>query len=130
MQGAIKASGLMLVVALIVMVLMDVQAVTIGKLELFSNVRLTQRSIMESSLNVGDLIVNNELSMNEVYVNQTWFSHFERLRNSSVSYQLGQLHTLNMPPAIGVFIKSHIRTKLLKGDFEDVFSSVILVERS
>lgn len=130
MNGVIKMTGFCIIISLFILLFLDIQSLTMGKEDLFNNTRLTQWSLIESSINIGDLIVNQEVSINETYVQATWVTHFNQQKHTNHEIQLLTLKTNELLGAIAVKIKTNYQLNLLQEIKESTFSSVILVERN
>ena len=128
MQGVIKMVGVCIIFSLLLVGVFDIQKHSISKIELFNKVRTTQLSIMEDSINIGDLIVENSVTLNEEYAKGKWFSYFNESRNIESSLMLNRILTNESLPAIAVKVNSVDNYQILKDLKQHDFSSVIIAE--
>ena len=95
----------------------------ISKDELFNAIRTTQLSTIKESINIGDLIVNNKISLNDSKANTLWNSNFKSNVSTNNSFNIDFLKINSNYPYIAVNVISH--TKNLKENY----SNVVIVDR-
>lgn len=123
MSGSVKMYGIMIYSAIIISFTLLFYTQLISKDELFNAIRTTQLSTIKESINIGDLIVNNKISLNDSKANTLWNSNFKSNVSTNNSFNIDFLKINSNYPYIAVNVISH--TKNLKENY----SNVVIVDR-
>ena len=121
MDGPLKIYGLIIFSILILIMSLFVNNMIITKDEMFNVTRTNQIQIVKEAINIGDLIVNNKLSINESYIEQNWFKHFENNIDTKNNYEIELLNVSSYPPLVAIKIKP-------KNSNVESYSNVIILE--
>ena len=123
MSGSVKMYGIMIYSSIIISFTLLFYTQLISKDELFNAIRTTQLSTIKESINIGDLIVNNKISLNDSKANTLWNSNFKSNVSTNNSFNIDFLKINSNYPYIAVNVISH--TKNLKENY----SNVVIVDR-
>ena len=128
MSSGIKIYGILVFFVVLVIAIMDFQRTNINDDDIFNATRNTQLSIIEESIEWGELIVNNQLSIDQEYAAIRWRELIKDNISSKIDYQIDFLHTVNAPPLIAVKL-SYISDNQIVDSVSDTYSNVVVLER-
>ena len=128
MSSGIKIYGILVFFVVLVIAIMDFQRTNINDDDIFNATRNTQLSIIEESIEWGELIVNNQLSIDQEYAAIRWRELIKNNISSKIDYQIDFLHTVNAPPLIAVKL-SYISDNQIVDSVSDTYSNVVVLER-
>ena len=123
MSGSIKMYGIMIYSAIIISFTLLFYTQLISKDELFNAIRTTQLSTIKESINIGDLIVNNKISLNDSKANTLWNSNFKSNVSTNNSFNIDFLKINSNYPYIAVNVTSH------SNNLKENYSNVVIVDR-
>lgn len=126
MKGATNIYGILILFVTVVILFLLYDYTIIGKDEVFEAVRTTQLSTIEEAVNIGDLIVNNKLSLNEDVVVSKWTTYFKGNSNTQIDYDINFIDISKTPPGIATNVKGEINAYNEKIEFE--YSNVVIIE--
>ena len=123
MSGSVKMYGIMIYSAIIISFTLLFYTQLISKDELFNAIRTTQLSTIKESINIGDLIVNNKISLNDSKANTLWNSNFKSNVSTNNSFNIDFLKINSNYPYIAVNVTSH------SNNLKENYSNVVIVDR-
>ncbi len=127
MKGSVKIFGVLILGTILIAFALFYNNIIIGKDEVFNAVRQTQMSIIKDGVNLGDLIVHDKLSLNEEYIQDNWFKHFQKNISTSNLHKLEYMKTNHSPPGIAVNISGESTHQDNKVKFD--YSNVVILEK-
>ena len=125
MKGGIKIYGLLVLFVSVISIILIYSIVFIGKDEIFNSVRHTQYNTIEEAINIGDLIVNNNISIDEDRTKDLWIKNFNDNITTSVKHDRDFVSINESPAAIAVNVKG----EYLKENTNFNYSNVIILDR-
>ena len=125
MKGGIKIYGLLVLFVSVISIILIYSIVFIGKDEIFNSVRHTQYNTIEEAINIGDLIVNNNISIDEDRTKDLWIKNFNDNITTSVKHDIDFVSINESPAAIAVNVKG----EYLKENTNFNYSNVIILDR-
>lgn len=123
MVGSIKMYGIIIFSSIIITFSMLFYTQLISKDELFNAVRTTQLSTIKESINIGDLIVNDKISLNDNIVESLWKSNFNANISTKNNFSINKLDINSVYPYIAVNITTY------NEKINEDYSNVVIVDR-
>ena len=123
MSGSIKMYGIMFISTIVISFTLLFYTQLISKDELFNAIRTTQLSTIKESINIGDLIVNDNISINKTKAESLWNSNFNSNISTSNNFNIDLLNINSSYPYIAVNVISS------NDDLIENYSNVVIVDR-
>lgn len=123
MSGSIKMYGIMFISTIVISFTLLFYTQLISKDELFNAIRTTQLSTIKESINIGDLIVNDNISINKTKAESLWNSNFNSNISTSNNFNIDLLNINSNYPYIAVNVISS------NDDLIENYSNVVIVDR-
>ncbi|MEF9920037.1 MAG: DUF5411 family protein [Erysipelotrichaceae bacterium] len=128
MSGAIAFYGLLIFVVLITFTGVDFNKKIMMDEDVHSATRTTQLSTLQESINIGDLIVNNKLSMDSQRAIDLWLENFELNKDMRLTYDIEFIDTHEEPPAIAVRVRGYSSYLMLETECVVDYFNLIIVD--
>lgn len=90
--------------------------------------RTTQQSTLQDSIEIGEFIVNNELSINQDKVTDLWIENFEKNNDINLNYDIEVMAVHENPAGIVVNIKVFDDYQMLETDMIQEYQNIIIVD--
>lgn len=127
MSGAIAFYGLLIFFVLVSFSGADYNKKIMMDDDVHNATRTTQLSTLQDSINIGDLIVNHNLSMDKEKAIDLWFDNFNKNKDLNLTYEIEVVGVHEEPPAIAVRVKGYSSYLMLETEcIVDYFNLIIV----
>ena len=128
MAGLIKVFGIISIFIIFIALIFNMNTREMMVDELFEGTRTTQLNTISDSLNLGDLIVNNNLSISQENAIIIWMENFKENRNLNLTHIVDIIGIHEDPPAIAVHVKGYSSLNMTEDTLELDYINLIMID--
>lgn len=128
MSGAVIYYGLILISLICIFLGVDYHAKISADDDVFNSTRTTQISTLSDSINIGDLRVNNKLSIDQNVALEKWISYFEQNSDMNLHYIIEIIDIHEDPGAIVVSVKGYRDYMLINQQLTVDYTNIIILD--
>jgi hypothetical protein len=129
MSGVIKIYGIAFMALLIIFFSIEYQKKIIICNDLEESVKTTQSSVIVDSLNMGELRVNNQYSIDRQITINNWIERFNVNRDLNLNYVIEVVDLNENPPAIAINVKAYAKRNLSEESLMFKYSNIVIIDR-
>jgi hypothetical protein len=129
MSGVIKIYGIAFMALIIILFSIEYQKKIIISNDLEESVKTTQSSVIVDSLNMGELRVNNQYSIDREITINNWIERFNVNRDLNLNYVIEVVDLNENPPAIAINVKAYTKRNLSKDSLMFKYSNIVIIDR-
>jgi hypothetical protein len=129
MSGVIKIYGIAFIALIIILFSIEYQKKIIISNDLEESVKTTQSSVIVDSLNMGELRVNNQYSIDREITINNWIERFNVNRDLNLNYVIEVVDLNENPPAIAINVKAYTKRNLSKDSLMFKYSNIVIIDR-
>ncbi|MEF9968608.1 MAG: DUF5411 family protein, partial [Longicatena sp.] len=96
--------------------------------DIFESTRSTQISVIQDSLNLGELFVDHNYSIHTQEAMSNWIKQFDENRNNKLHYVIDFVGIHETPPAIAVRVRGYSSLNLSDESLELDYTNLVLIE--
>lgn len=128
MSGAITYFAFVLISCLLIFTGVDYSNSVIVSNNIYDAVRSTQSTTLHDSIQIGNLIVNDELTISKDKVESLWLENFDKNNTTNYVYDI-EIKDINQQPAgIAVNVKVYEDYSMLDTDLQYEYQNIIIVD--
>ena len=128
MSGAITYFAFVLISCLLIFTGVDYSNSVIVSNNIYDTVRSTQSTTLHDSIQIGNLIVNDELTISKDKVESLWLENFDKNNTTNYVYDI-EIKDINQQPAgIAVNVKVYEDYSMLDTDLQYEYQNIIIVD--
>ena len=128
MAGSIKIYALIIIGLFMLYISLNLNKSIIMNSDVFDCVRQTQITTLEDNLNIGDIIVNQNFSMDTKDINENYKDNFEYNSDLNIKYQIKIVDVNSEPAAIAVNVKSYSDKLMSDQKLVNKYENVVIIE--
>lgn len=128
MSSAVKFYGLVIFFVILIFVSVDYNKKIMIDENTNLSTRTTQMSTIHEAINLGDLIVNQKLTMDEEKAMELWVENFKKNNDLNLNYKIEIIGIKEDPPAIAVRIRGFTEYTMLETDCTVDYFNLIVVD--
>jgi hypothetical protein len=128
MSQSVKIYGLIFLACVCLLLFLDFDRKLIMEDSLFESVRTTQLSVMDESLNRGDLIVNHHLTVNKNRVMRLWNAKIAENHSTLSQLEVRFVDIHEDPAAIAVSVRESGKAAMT-AEMDSQYDNVVIIER-
>lgn len=111
-------------------IILNYNLATVSEDNIYEATRHTQQVVISDSVNIGDYIVNERLSIDHEIAIKKWVETFQENNDLNVVLVIDVIDVLDNPPAIAVKIRGYTHVAMLEKDLILQYENVILIEKN
>lgn len=128
MGGAIKIYGIIVFGSIVLFLLVNFNNRVFLEDDIFESTRSTQISVIQDSLNLGELFVDHNYSIHAQEAMSNWAKQFDENRNDKLHYVIDFVGIHETPPAIAVRVRGYSSLNLSDESLELDYTNLVLIE--
>lgn len=128
MSSAVKYYGLVILFVILIFVSIDYNKKIVIDENTNISTRTTQMSTINESINLGELIVNQKLTINEEKAIELWIENFKKNNDLNLKYKIEIIGIKEDPPAIAVRVRGYSEYTMLEIDCTVDYFNLIIVD--
>ena len=129
MAGVIKIYGIAFITLIVIFFSFEYQKKIMITNDLEESVKTTQSSVIMDSLNLGDLRVNNQFTINKQKTIENWIERFNLNRDLNLNYVIEVVDLSENPPAIAINVKAYTERNLSKESLSFKYSNIVVIDK-
>ena len=128
MSGAIKTYGIIIMFLFMACIILNYQYGSMLVDNVYNNTRTIQQTAMADSVNIGDFMVNGNLSINAEKAVEGWIENFKETRDINLTYDIDILGVLNDPPAVLVRVRGYSDMHMTSAEIDVDYTNLIVID--
>lgn len=129
MSGVIKIYGIAFMSLIIIFFSIEYQKKIVISNDLEQSVKTTQSSVIVDSLNMGELRVNKQYSIDRETTINNWIERFNVNRDLNLNYVIEVVDLNENPPAIAINVKAYTERSLSNDSLMFKYSNIVIIDK-
>jgi hypothetical protein len=128
MAGVIKTFGIITFSLIVMFLIMNFNYQIMMEDDIRETTKTTQLTTIEDNINLGDLFVNNVLSINTERAENQWYEYFEKNSDTNYYYKVEIISVHQEPPGIAVRIRGYTDINMSEDQLKIDYGSVVIAD--
>lgn len=128
MSGAVLYYGFIIISLICILLGVDYHAKISADDDVHNSTRTTQISSLSDAINVGDLRVNKNLSIDQAIALEKWISYFKQNSDMNLHYIIEIIDIHEDPGAIAVRVKGYKNYMLIDQQLTVHYTNIIILD--
>lgn len=128
MSGVIKTFGIIVFSLIVIFLIMNFNYQIFMDEDIRETTRTTQLTTLQDCINLGDLFVNDKISINSERVSAQWNEYFRKNSDTKFYYDIDIISIHEDPPGIAVRIKGYSTLNMSKEQLVIEYDNVVIAD--
>jgi hypothetical protein len=128
MAGIIKTFGVIVFSLIVIFLIMNFNSQIFMDEDIRETTRTTQLTTLQDCINLGDLFVNDKISINSEMVVAQWSDYFQKNSDTKYYYDVDIISIHEEPPGIAVRIKGYSTLNMSKEQLVIEYDNVVIAD--